>query len=99
MNDQMLRLSGADLSRLRSLVAAVTSEISHASGAAATSGNQTPKTALDVTWSNLVKLLDLGAEPRMRDCPVCKRPGMFGATRCGYCWTSLPPDKKELAAA
>jgi hypothetical protein len=35
--------------------------------------------------------LDLGAEPTLVACRVCKRLGMVGATRCGFCWASLQP--------
>jgi hypothetical protein len=35
--------------------------------------------------------LDLGAEPPLVACRTCKRLGMVGATRCGFCWASLQP--------
>jgi hypothetical protein len=35
--------------------------------------------------------LDLGAEPPLVACPICRRLGMVGATRCGFCWASLKP--------
>jgi hypothetical protein len=91
MNDQMLSFSGAELSRLRTLVHAVAHEIAQLSPA--TAGDVHPKTALDLTWSRLVELLDLGTEREMRDCPHCKHPHPVGATLCGYCWTALPADR------
>jgi hypothetical protein len=53
-----------------------------------------------MTWSRLVEMLDLGAEPEMRECPNCKHMGMLLATRCGHCWAVLPPrkDAKRTAA-
>jgi hypothetical protein len=100
MNNLMLSFSGADLSRLRSLVTAVGKEVALAPGAATTAENQTPRTALDVTWSRLVEMLDLGTEPEMRECPACKHQCTLGASRCGHCWTILPtPQAKERLAA
>ena len=99
MNNQMLSLSGADLSRLRTLVTAVGKEIALAPGAT-TSESQSPRTALDTTWSRLVEMLDLGKETEMRECPTCKHQCTLGASRCGHCWTSLLPFvAKEKAAA
>lgn len=43
------------------------------------------------SWAELLKLLALGPEPEVRECPVCKHIGMCAATRCGYCWTKLSP--------
>jgi hypothetical protein len=100
MNNQMLTFSGADLSKLRTLVTAVEKEIALVPGAAATAGSQPPKLALNTTWSSLVEMLDLGTEPEMRECPQCKHACTLGATRCGHCWTSLPAlsHKEKLAA-
>ena len=89
MNNLMLSFAGADLSRLRTLVTAVAKEIALVPGAAAPE-SQTPRSALDMTWSNLVQMLDLGAEPEFRECPTCKHACALGASRCGHCWTSLP---------
>jgi hypothetical protein len=44
-----------------------------------------------VAWSGLVAALALGPEPPTRACPICARPGMLAATRCGYCWHKLTP--------
>ena len=90
MNNLMLSFAGADLTRLRALVAAVEKEITLVPGSAKPAGSESPKTALDVTWSNLVAMLDLGPEPEMRECPACRHLCALGATRCGHCWTSLP---------
>ena len=100
MNNQMLSFSGADLVRLRTLVTAVAKEIALVPGGATTGESQTPRTALDMTWSGLVGMLDLGTEPEMRECPECKQPCMLKATRCGHCWAALPTPKiKEKLAA
>jgi hypothetical protein len=93
MNNLMLSFSGAELSRLRTLVTAVGKEIGLVPGGNATAESKGPKTALDTTWSHLVEMLDLGTEPEMRECPECKRSCMGGASRCGHCWAVLPPLK------
>ena len=41
--------------------------------------------ALSSSWRDLVKLLALGPEPELRDCPECGNAGMRAATLCGYC--------------
>jgi hypothetical protein len=98
MNNLMLSFSGTDLSRLRTLVAAVGKEIALVPGAVTTAAS--PKTPLDMTWSRLVDMLDLGTEPEMRSCPTCKNLCALGASRCGHCWTSLLPliPKESVAA-
>jgi hypothetical protein len=91
MSKMMLSFSGADLTRLRTLVTAVDKEIARVPGAARTAERQTPRTALDLTWSHLVEMLHLGAVPEMRACPGCKNLCPLGATRCSHCCGSLPP--------
>jgi len=90
MNNLRLNFSGAELSRLRVLVEAVGKEIGLVTGAPTPDGSPTPKTALDVTWSHLVEMLDLGSEPEMRTCPNCRGQCMAGARLCGSCWARLP---------
>lgn len=90
MNNLMLTFSAADVSRLRTLIAEVEKEIGLVLGTLTTAEGPPRKTALEMTWSSLVGMLDLGPEPEMRVCPECKHPCMLGATRCGHCWTSLP---------
>jgi hypothetical protein len=90
MNNLMLRFSGVDLSRLRTLVAGVEKEITLATSAAVPPQSPRPSTGLEVAWSDLVHMLDLGSEPEMRACPACGRLSMLGATRCMHCWASLP---------
>lgn len=51
----------------------------------------TGSTALKQAFASLVTLLDLGPEPKLRACPKCGGLNMFAATRCGTCWTSVPP--------
>jgi hypothetical protein len=94
MNNLTLSFAGADLSRLRILVAAVGKEIALAPGAT-TVESQTPRSALDTTWSRLVEMLDLGTEPELRECPKCKHLCTLGASRCGRCWASLPAAKAQ----
>jgi len=99
MNNSMLSFSGADLSRLRTLVAEVGKEIALAPGAT-TVESKAPRTTLDTTWSRLVEMLDLGTEPQTRECPSCKHQCALGASRCGHCWASLPTarTKESLTA-
>jgi hypothetical protein len=98
MNNLMLTLSGPDLDRLRILVTALGTDIAQARNPAPTPEGRPSGTALDTNWSALVKLLDLGNKPEMRDCPKCGRQGMSEATRCGYCWSALPAMPKKSAA-
>lgn len=93
MNNLMLSFSGADLTRLRTLVIAVGKEIALIPRAAMTAERPIPGTALDTAWSKLLQMLDLGAEPEMRECPRCMDLCPLGATRCGHCWASLPAVK------
>jgi len=99
MNNLMLSSSGADLSRLCTLVTAVENEIVLAPGATSAE-SENPRTALDTSWSSLVAMLDLGTEVEMRACPACKHQCSLGASRCGHCWASLPKlsTKENLAA-
>jgi hypothetical protein len=100
MNNLMLKFSGVDLSRLRTLVAGVGKEIALVTGAAAPPQGPPPSTALGGAWSRLVEMLDLGTEPEMRECPSCKGLCMLGATRCLHCWSSLPvPQASKKATA
>jgi hypothetical protein len=91
MNNLMLSFAGAELTRLRTLVAAVAKEVEQVATSAPPPEKDAPKTALETTWTRLVEMLDLGAEAEMRECPNCKHMGMLLATRCGHCWTVLPP--------
>lgn len=94
MNNLMLHFSGADLSRLRNLVASVGKEIENSRAPLSPGQGKPPKTALEMTWSRLVEMLDLGAEPEMQTCPNCKALCMQGATRCSQCWHSLPAPRR-----
>jgi hypothetical protein len=99
MNNLMLTLNAADVSRLRTMVAAVEREIALVLSTLTTAEAQPRKRALEMTWSNLVGMLDLGPEPEMRVCPECKHPCMMGATRCGNCWSHLPAVAATAKAA
>ena len=46
---------------------------------------------LEDSWRALVGLLNLEPPPEMRECPRCKHMGRLNASRCGYCWSDLPP--------
>lgn len=97
MNNLMLRISGPELTQLRNLVTDVGKEIAlvHPKDAGAPTEREAPESALDTAWSRLVKLLDLGPEPELRECPKCRRLNMLGATRCGHCWSVLPPVERK----
>jgi hypothetical protein len=95
MNNLTLSLSGAELSRLRALVAEVETEIALASRSTAPAGGLVQKTALNTTWTRLVSMLDLGSEPEMRKCPACNGLCTLGATRCVHCWGHLRPLKAK----
>jgi hypothetical protein len=99
MNNLLLSFSGADLERLRTLVTAVGAEVAHTQGKDPNLETQGSRVALDTTWTALVKMLDLGTAPEMRECPECGRHGMAEATRCGYCWSKLPALMKSKSAA
>jgi hypothetical protein len=98
MNRLMLSFSGADLARLRTLVTALGKETALAPEAVPTAKSHGPRTDLDMTWSSLVEMLDLGAAPQMRECPTCGHQCLIGAVRCRYCWSSLPASNETLAA-
>jgi hypothetical protein len=98
MNNLSLAFSGADLERLRTLVAAVGAEVTHAQLIDPKLETPGPWTALNSAWSSLVNMLDMGTTPKMRGCPECGRQGMSEATRCGYCWAMLPALKTRSAA-
>jgi hypothetical protein len=76
-------------SRLRGLVAKVTQEIEHLSEPANAEAAKKPN-GLNDAWTALVKQLDLGPEPEVRDCPHCGHICMRAATVCAYCWKELP---------
>ena len=75
----------AERSVLRAAVAEVGRFIAHLPSADA-GGDR----GLAASWAALVKLLALGREPLLRDCPRCGQVGMRDATRCGHCWLALP---------
>lgn len=89
MPNLLLSVSTADLTRLRTLVAAVDKEIALLPGATKPADKEHPNTALAVVWANLVELLDLGPEPETRACPQCGRLYPVGDSRCGHCWATL----------
>ena len=99
MNNLMLRFSAADVSRLRTLVAGVEKEMALVLSTRTPAEGQPRKTALEMTWSSLVGMLDLGPEPEMRVCPECKHLYMAGATLCGECWNHLPALATKAKAA
>jgi hypothetical protein len=100
MNSLRLSFSGAELTRLRKLVADVTNELALArpKDSTAPKKGEATRTPLEATWSRLVEMLDLGPEPALHECPKCKRLNMLGSTRCGYCWSILPAKPSDVAA-
>jgi len=50
-----------------------------------------PTPALQAAWAKLVDVLALGPPPETRECPTCHGIGMRTASRCGHCWSALPP--------
>jgi hypothetical protein len=101
MNSLRLSFSGAELTRLRSLVAEVANELALAQPKDSTTPEQgdAPRTPLEATWSRLVQMLDLGPEPALHECPKCKRLNMLGSARCGYCWSILPAKPADAAGS
>lgn len=65
---------------LRTLVSVIESELADAA----------PADALRVAWAQMVEILALGPAPELRECPICGGIGMRAATRCMYCWSTLP---------
>jgi hypothetical protein len=98
MNDHMLKFTSAEVSQLRGLVAAVGDEIARHPTVSAV-GSQSEKSALEVAWSRVVGMLDLGPAPETRICPQCKSLCFIGASRCGHCWSALPAREKKALAA
>jgi hypothetical protein len=68
------------IATLRSLVSVIESELASAA----------PAGGLRVAWAQMVEILALGPPPELRECPICGGIGMRAATRCMYCWSSLP---------
>lgn len=79
----------AQRSRLRAMIASIDGEMSRLSKTLWTNDRGAPGGGLSASWTELVEALALGPEPEVRTCPVCKKLGMVGATRCGYCWSKL----------
>src|SRR5512138_1046598 len=65
--------------------------VSLLSAEATTGTGRKPIGDLAASWAELVKVMALGPEPKLRECPVCHKTGMRAATLCGYCWTKLLP--------
>ncbi len=72
-------------SKLRALIAVIDNEMVQAP----------PAAAFQTAWTELVEVLALGPAPLTRECPKCHKIGMRAASRCGYCWSALPPYKQE----
>jgi hypothetical protein len=80
----------AELIRLRGVIAAVEREMgpvtrhSESQAVGSTSG-------LVTAWDDLLKVLAVGPEPDLDECPYCARVIVRGATRCRECWRKLSP--------
>lgn len=97
----MSELSRSDFHRasIRTVVEKMDAEVGCLAGQVTTSETRNTVRQLAESLSSLISLLDLGAKPDLRECPVCHRFGMRDATVCGYCWTKLvPPGAKPLGA-
>ena len=81
-------------SRLRLLVASVAREVELVDEA-----NPGEAKALSSAWARLVAELDLGVEPLLRDCPLCRRSILRAAVRCRYCMGRLPPASGDASGA
>ena len=97
MNDLRLRGPDPQRSRLRATVAAIEREISRLPRQGTIDNGKSPPHALLSSWADLVRQLDLGPEPELRECPVCHYVGMRAATVCGHCWTKLEPPTEGVA--
>lgn len=82
MTDSRDSVPDSRRSRLRTIVAAIESELARL---------PPDVTGLRASVADLVQALALGPEPEYRRCPVCARFDMRAATVCGHCWTKLPP--------
>jgi hypothetical protein len=80
-----LELDATAHARLRAVVDEIQVEVARLSTSAAADSAR-----LSACWSELVKLLAPGPAAQLRECPHCAQMVQRGATRCGYCWKSLP---------
>ena len=90
-------LPDAERSRLRALVATIEHELAALSQKGGSAQMPPANELLLSSWAALVAQLALGPEPEVRQCPVCKNFGMKAATRCGFCWAKLTPEKDAHA--
>jgi hypothetical protein len=81
--------------KLREVVSTIDAELSSLSRGRTVEEYRLATGDLRASWTELVRLLELGAAPDVQSCPNCERIIMREATRCGYCWTELSPPKKE----
>lgn len=79
----------AERAKIRAAVAGVADFIARLPNA-----HPGPNRGLPEAWAELVKILALGPEPRLRDCPRCGEVGMSDATLCLHCWSRLPAAAK-----
>lgn len=89
----MERLERLEVRRagLRAIVAAVDREIAKLRATAPAGGDERPGGDPALSRAELADALALGSAPELRKCPLCHGVGMRAATRCGSCWTKLPP--------
>ena len=91
MNSQRSIGPDAVRSRLRATMATMEREIARLPRQVADADTTSPMNGLLASFADLVEQLELGPEPEVRQCPVCKQVVMLAATRCGYCWTKMTP--------
>jgi hypothetical protein len=98
MSNSPLELPGSERASLRAAVETVNRQVSSLKGHATLEEFRAATDTLVGSFTELVKLLDLGEAPALRECPRCKHLGMRAASRCGYCWIDLAPLADEAAA-
>src|SRR3954466_12073099 len=72
----------------RAAVASVDDELGKLAIRSTNAGDAATQPLL-TAWRELVKELDLGPPPELRSCPVCGQSGLWAATRCSHCWSTL----------
>jgi hypothetical protein len=86
-------------SQLRQAVTDIEQRLELLSLSGQTAQAQASLAELRTSFSTLVRLLALGPEPEVRECPTCKHTVRRAAKLCGYCWTPLLPMTEADAAA
>jgi hypothetical protein len=91
MREAPFNPSESDRVSLRIVVTDIERELASLTREAPAAEHRLAIDALIASWARLVELLALGAAPELRQCPRCGNSGRRAATRCGHCWSPLPP--------